>query len=165
MRTDIIEQYYRQYYRAAVVYSFSLCGKKEQAEDIAAQAFERALLLWDEDKPYFKAWLLTVCRNLWLDGLRRDKHLADRPPEELPLHAAEQVEDTFFKEDRNRQLYAAMLRLQAGYREILVCHYFCGLPLAACADLLHITENNAKTRICRARARLKTELEESGYEL
>ena len=148
MHADALEALYRDHYRAALLYALSLCGDRDLAEDLVSDAFEAALLTLDDSHPSVRYWLLRVCRHLWLDELRRRKR---RP--------------TVPREERYAALYRALRKLPDQPRELLTLHYFSGLSLRRAGELTGMTEGAAKTALCRARQRLRTILEEDGYEI
>ena len=73
MEKDILEELYRKYYSGTLLYCTALCTDTALAEDIVADAFVKAYLSLPDDVPSFQYWLLRVCRNLWLDHLRKNK--------------------------------------------------------------------------------------------
>ncbi len=160
MRQEILEQLYQQYYASALLYALSLCGQRETAEDLVADAFVKAFVSLDESHPAFSFWLLRVVKNLWLDQLRRQKRQPDWEPE--PTETPEQL---VLLDERRQALWRAMNRLSPADREVLTLHYFSGLTIPQVAQLLGRTPGAVKTKLCRLRQSLKQELEEQGYEI
>src|SRR5690606_24929517 len=72
-------------YRAAWNYSWRLCNRREDAEDLLQEALVHALRKLDQlkDDSTFKSWLLSIVRTRFLNGLRA---LKARPQtvEEMP---------------------------------------------------------------------------------
>ena len=163
MHQDALEELYRAHYRPALLYVLSLCGDMARAEDVVSQAFEIALMAPDGEVREFRSWLLTVCRNLWLDEVRRERRRHPLPPEELPLAMPEDALASVLAEERSAALYRALGRLPPKQRELIALFYFAGLPLTRIAALTGTTHAAAKTALCRARARLRHIMEEDGY--
>lgn len=84
MHSDILDELYRQYYGAALLYVLSLCRDRALAEELVHDAFVKAYLSLPDDAPSFPFWLMKVCRNLWYDHARRQKFLSAEPvPEQM----------------------------------------------------------------------------------
>ena len=75
-----LEELYRRYAGELYLYAYSLCQNEAQAQDLTAEAFCRALLALDGADAGWRSWLYKVCRNLWLDQVRRSRRLAPEPP-------------------------------------------------------------------------------------
>ena len=126
-----------------------------------AEAFVKAYLSLPDEIPSFQYWLFRVCRNLWLDHCRRNKHLSDEPPPEIPDHTT--PETVFLKNEQQRALWNAINTLSPLDRELLTLHYFAGLPLKEAAQVLGKNYPAARQRMVRLRAILKQRMEEQGY--
>lgn len=162
MDKDILEALYRQYYSAAYVYCTALCGNEQLAQDLAADAFVKAYLSLPKDIPSFRYWLLRVCRNLWIDHLRREKRFAGSEP--LPyLVSPETPETLYLKEERSRALWKAIAALSPVDRELVTLHYFSGLSLQEIAALMGKSHAAVRQRMTRLRRTLKQQMEEQGY--
>ena len=139
-------------YRAA----WSLCGSREEAEDLVQETFEKVLrrprfLHSDDDVGY----LLRVLRNTFFSQRRA----AGRRPQTTPL-----PDDIDLIEDRNAaaaesriesaELYAAIARLPDDFRDALVAIDVVGLSYKEAARSLRVREATITTRLYRARQRL-----------
>ena len=80
MEPRTLEELYRRYAGELYLYAYSLCQNEAQAQDLTAEAFCRALLALDGADAGWRSWLYKVCRNLWLDQVRRSRRLAPEPP-------------------------------------------------------------------------------------
>lgn len=162
MDSDILEELYRKYYRSTLLYCITLCGQEALAQDIVSDAFVKAYLSLPDDVPSFRYWLLRVCKNLWIDHLRRQKHMASE--EALALIAAPDTpEKTYITSERNRILWQAVGTLSPLDRELVALHYFSGLPLPEIARLTGKSYGAVRQRMVRLRSELKHRLEEQGY--
>ena len=63
-------------------------------------------------------------------------------------------------EDANGELYEAIQGLREEYRLPIVLHYMEGYRLREIADILELPMGTVKTRLMRARKRLREQLEE-----
>ena len=80
MDHDVLEELYRRHYSAAMLYCVSLCGDEHMEQDFVSDAFVKACLSLPNDVPSFQYWLLRVCKNLWIDYLRKQKFLTSSEP-------------------------------------------------------------------------------------
>ena len=161
---DVLEQLYCRYYGPTLLYTLSLCGNASLAEDIVSDAFVKAYLSLPNETPSFRFWLLRVCKNLWIDHLRREKHSAGS--ESLPfLTDPTTPEALYLQEERSRALWQAIAALSPSDREIVTLHYFSGLSLQEIAQLTGNSYPAVRQRMTRLRHTLKQHLEEQGYGL
>ncbi len=163
MQPDILEALYKKYYHTAYIYTLSLCQNKHIAEDIVSEAFEKAILSLDEDKLYFKYWILAVCKNLWIDNLRRERKRASFLKTKDNIYE-DSIESNLEVKEKNDILHKSIMSLPLNYREVLTLHYFGNLPLIEISKLMKISNSNAKTMLFRARLKLKKVLEDFHYE-
>ena len=76
MLNDRLEQLYSKYYRQVYLYALSLCRSRHQADDLTSETFFKALLSLQESTPYIKYWLFRVCKNLYLDSMRKKQKVS-----------------------------------------------------------------------------------------
>lgn len=126
-----------------------------------AEAFVKAYLSLPDEIPSFQYWLFRVCRNLWLDHCRWNRHQADEPPPEIPDHNT--PETAYLADEQQRMLWNAIGALSPLDRELVTLHYFSGLPLKDAALVLGKSYPAARQRMVRLRAILKQRMEEQGY--
>lgn len=166
MDRDILEQLYVRYYKPAFLYTLSLCKNREAAEDIVADAFEKAYLSLSDDHPSFQYWLLRVCKNLWIDLHRREKRIAENGGETLQnLTDHKSPEQSLLQGERLALLYRCIQQMPSADQELLTLHYFSNLPLKEIAMMLRVTPGSVKTRIFRARQTLKKLMKENHYDI
>lgn len=162
METEILEQLYRRYYSAAYLYCLSLCGDGHTAQDLVSEAFVKAYLSLPDDVPSFRYWLLRVCRNLWIDHCRRQKHQAGQETlESLP--DPDTPESIYLKNEQKKVLWQALNTLSPGDRELIILHYFSGLSLKEIAPLVGKSYDSVRQRMVRLRNQLRQDMEAQGY--
>ncbi|MBQ6999633.1 MAG: RNA polymerase sigma factor [Oscillospiraceae bacterium] len=162
MDADLLEQLYRKYYSAAVLYCTALSADPHLAQDIASDAFVKAYLSLPNDVPSFRYWLLRVCRNLWIDHLRKRKREASGEP---ISHMTDGItpETKYLQDEQRRCLWKCIAELPATDRELVVLHYFSGLRLQEAAALLGKSYAATRQQMVRLRHTLKLRMEELGY--
>ncbi len=157
------------------VYGLSLrmLGSPEAAEDVAQETFIRAYRRLETFRGgKFDSWLLTIAANLSRDELRRrgrrpqtsldaardDPGRADLdPPDrgETPGDAAE-------RGDLRRVLQDALLELPEDWRTIVILSDVEGLAYQEIVDATGLALGTVKSRLSRARGRLRDILRASG---
>lgn len=162
MDAELLAELYRKYYGPAVLYCTALCGDTHLAQDIASDAFVKAYLSLPNDVPSFRYWLLRVCRNLWIDHLRKRKWEASSEPLEYMADNAT-PERKYLQDEQRRCLWKAISELPPPDKELLILHYFSGMRIQEAAFLLGIRYDAARQRMVRLRRILKQRMEEMGY--
>jgi len=158
-----------------VAFRFSLlvCGHPEDAEDVMQDALLKTYrhVRQIRDPLAFRTWLYRTVRNACLIKRRRrvgEPSLMEpvEPPADSPGQGALQVADAGKRPDelaidnwRNARLEAALQALTPMYRVIVVLREIEGLSTREVADVLGISEANVKTRLHRARTKLRAQLE------
>lgn len=108
---------------------------------------------------YFKYWIFRVCKNLYLDFLKKQKEYSSETGLENILFSNETPLDKIIESEEKRYLYNLVINLQESYREILILYYYCGFSIKEISISRDITEGAAKTLLFRARRKLKIVLE------
>lgn len=157
MRQDAIEELYKLYYNDALLYSLSISGDKQTAEDVVHSAFYKALLTADGTVKNFKSWLLRVCRNDIYNRLRKDRRVESLSAErEATLtEEAENAVDNIIRREEYRALHRAMSLMKTEEREYLTLFYFEELTIAEIADVMQKSTTATKVALYRARENLK----------
>jgi RNA polymerase sigma-70 factor (ECF subfamily) len=152
--------------------AFRLTGRKAEAEDLFQELLIKALGKLDQlvtiDEP--GSWLSRVMYNLFIDEQRRfartRMHLVDEgflpgdgleglPGPDDPARNNERLE-------KLRQLDEALSQLGDEHRIIVLLHDTEGYKLTEIQELMNIPVGTVKSRLHRARARLREILSESG---
>src|SRR3954452_21249873 len=148
---------YREARDDVFAYAATLLRDRAAAEDVTAQAFERAYRRrssrYDARRGSPRAWLFGIARNAALDELRRRKRAAEvdlpGPPE-----APEPDEAAQFAVQRDA-VRAALGRLPAKDRELIALKYHADLSNAEIAAVLGVSPTNAGTLLHRAMTKLR----------
>jgi RNA polymerase sigma factor (sigma-70 family) len=161
----------------AVAFRFSLlvCGQAEDAEDVMQDALLKTYrYVSDIERPdAFRAWLFRTVRNACL--IKRRRHVGepsrleslDSPPEARAGTPAPSIDvaDRAKRPDEaaintwlGRRLREALATLAPADRMIVLLREMEGLSTREVADVTRMSEANVKTRLHRARTRLRDEL-------
>jgi RNA polymerase sigma-70 factor, ECF subfamily len=138
-------------------YVCSLLRDRAAAEDVTAQAFERAYRKRRSYRPArgsAEAWLFGIARNAALDELRRRKRHARMAtePEDLDSRPLDDVAETSLRRETVR---AALEELEPRERELVTLKYMAGLSNVEIAKVVGISESNASTRLNRTMTKLR----------
>ena len=137
-----------------------------EAEDLMIEAFsqlfakERPI----EDEGSFKAYLYKTARNLALRHKQKHRLRFLRFDELTFEPKSDTLADTeLLRSERDRQLYAAMEKLKAEYREALYLVYFENMSYRDAAAVMAQTEKQISNLVYRRKQSLKTILEQEGF--
>jgi RNA polymerase sigma factor (sigma-70 family) len=137
-------------------YTATLLRDSAAAEDVTAQAFERAYKRrsrFDARRGSPRAWLFGIARNAALDELRRRKRV---DTSELPAPTYEPGPDEAAELAAERDaVRAALSRLAARDREVIALKYHADLSNAEIAELLGVSVTNVGTLLHRAMTKLR----------
>lgn len=144
------ERYLDMVYRIALNYF----RHPQDAEDAAQEAMLR---LWRTDtnfegEDHLRRFLVRVTLNVCRDFSRSPWRKRT-----VPLESCREPE---FSTPERTELYRAVMDLPAKYRLPLYLYYFEGYAVAEVGQLLGLNPSTVQTRLARARAKLKQELEE-----
>jgi RNA polymerase sigma-70 factor (ECF subfamily) len=148
----LVERYRQSVYNLA----YSILGSREDAQDIAQEAFlaayRRLPELRDWDK--FGSWLFGTTRHLCYVLLRRRRVLGGQVPiEGADTLAAEAREST--EEDHMTMMLEAMGGLPDKYQVLLRLKYLGGYSYKVIAEMMDLPEITVKSRLFEARRMLR----------
>jgi RNA polymerase sigma-70 factor (ECF subfamily) len=136
------------------VYGYLLrrCGRREVAEDLAAETFLAAAAAARRDPatPVSVAWLIGTARHKLADHWRRAAR-DERNLHALTGAAAEPVEDPWDVRLDALQAHRTLAELGAQHRLVLTLRYVDDLPVADVAELLGRTVHATEALLVRAR--------------
>ena len=154
------------------LYTFCLrlCRLRTDAEDLFQDSWLAVLrhgARYDAQKP-FRPWLFTICLNLQRDRFRRAKrwlkvlagHQLESGRAQGLRAAADSPEGTMAGNEKKKLLETALARLDESLRLPLLLHYYCAMPLDEIADILRLAAGTVKSRLHRARERLRSLMQE-----
>ncbi len=119
MNNKDLELIYQAYYGPLFLYAFSLTHNREDAEDLVADAFVKALLSFDSGN--LKAWIYTVLKNDFYNLYKKKKKMIDGA--EIHMEWIEDPADVlrdYIKEEERRWLYTQIYQLPDRERELIL---------------------------------------------
>jgi len=153
---ESFEDLYRRTFPRVYAYVASLLRDRSAAEEVTAQAFERAYRRrssYRSGRGPVEAWLFGIARNAALDELRRRGRRA-RLEEDVAGTAAPAEEETEGLL-RRETVRAALASLDARERDLIALKFAGGLSNAEIARVLGMSESNAGTRLHRTIEKLR----------
>lgn len=137
-----------------------------EAEDLMIEAFSQ---LFAKERPIegvgsFKAYLYKTARHLALR--HKQKHrLAFLCLDELDFEPQSNtlIDTDLLRSERDRQLYDALERLKAEYREVLYLVYFEDMSYRDAATVMNKSESQITKLVYRGKQSLKVILEQEGF--
>lgn len=173
--TDAVRAYADIVYRTALSYTKA----RQDAEDVTQTVFVKLLEAEEEfaDEEHVRRWLIRVtvneCKNLWKSFWRRNVGLFEQADTETQepydwkgytrsgARRGMPPEEPLFDDSSQSALYEAVMALSKDYRIVVHLFYYEDYSTAEIAKLLHIREQTVRTRLVRARKKLKQRLEEA----
>jgi RNA polymerase sigma-70 factor (ECF subfamily) len=144
--------------RLAFRVAFSVLRQREDAEDVAQDAFARAHRRFGQlrDPDRFRSWLVRMVWRMALDKRRSAQRRVAREAAHESLRASTAERGA---EARSQILWEAIDALPEKLRSVIVLASIEGHDVAAVARLLGIPEGTVKSRLFLARQQLKDRLQ------
>ena len=158
---QIVREHSARVYRLA----YRLTGNRHDAEDLTQETFVRVFRSLHTFQPgTFEGWMHRITTNLFLDQARRRQRIRmDAMGDEADRYAsADQLaapERAFEHDNLDHDVQAALDELPPEYRAAVVLCDIEGLSYEEIAVTLGIKLGTVRSRIHRARARLRVSLE------
>jgi RNA polymerase sigma-70 factor (ECF subfamily) len=161
----LYEQHRERVFRTACRYT----GSRQDAEDILQETFIKAfshLRTFDfRISPNFSSWLIAICVNTALDGLRRRARRVDSRqislddlPADIPAGGSS-PEATATRRLAVERVRATLSILSPGQRAIFDMRFVEQMDIGEIAAALGRSESSVKTQIARALAKLRKTLD------
>ncbi|MCA1947057.1 MAG: sigma-70 family RNA polymerase sigma factor [Armatimonadetes bacterium] len=145
-------------------FAYRMSGDAELAEDAAQGAFVRSYraLGGIRDGQSFVKYLYRAALNLLKDEARRRSRKPEASMDGLERAEGGSAgpEGSLAVRERDAALHRAVLALPEEFRTVLVLHHFEEMDVEEIGRVLGIPEGTVKSRLGRARARLREQLRE-----
>jgi RNA polymerase sigma factor (sigma-70 family) len=156
-QTEGFAELYERTFPRVYAYVASLLRDRAAAEDVTAQAFERAYCKrrsYRAGRGTMEAWLFGIARNAALDELRRRKRRAGLEGEHEDT-AAPSPDDHAELALRRETVRAALASLDGRERDLIALKFAAGLSNAEIGRILGMSESAAGTRLHRTITKLR----------
>ena len=146
----LAQRYMDTIFRIAYSYLRSQADADDVTQDVLIQLYKTDTAFESDD--HLKHWLIRVtvnrCKNIFRSPWRKVEDIADYE-NSLTFDAPE-----------HRELFDAVMALDKRYRLPVLLYYYEGYSQKEIAGLLGVPEETIRTRLFRARGKLKTTLTE-----
>lgn len=149
------DQVYIEYKDRVMRYLLKKVQNLHDAEDLTSEVFLKAfkkLESFDESKASFSTWIYTVARNTVIDYYRTRK---DSTELDENLTVSEYADTSLLKNETLEILADALESLDERSRNIVILHYYNGLPLKSISDATGISYSHTKLLHNKALTELK----------
>jgi len=161
-----LRELYERHYKRVHNIAYRMLGNEDDAEELVPEVF---LKVWQkcptfQNRCRFTTWLYQITSNLAVDRLRarrtrKSASLEDLPsPEMLPGYRADEhanPEQVYLREEEARELHAAIQRLSDEERLLVTLYHLQGCSYEEIQEITGIKPANIKSKLFRARQRLK----------
>jgi RNA polymerase sigma factor (sigma-70 family) len=155
---DLLSQLFERHHRRLFNFFLRLTPDRSAAEDLVQEVFVRML----KYRHTFKSdaeltpWMFALARNAAVDQYRhRPKELQEDPEAPEPVSPVEAPSERLEKRERSELLQAALRRLPAEKRELLLLARFGEMKYEAIGELLGVSVGAIKVRVHRALKELR----------
>lgn len=125
------------------------------------EAFLKGILSLDDNHENVKAWLFMVCRNLWIDYVRKNNKLSNIDINEIEIEdSSSNTLKKLIISEESLNLYNKIIILPQSMKEVLILYYYLEVSQEKIAQIMNISNGAARTLIYRARKNLKMKMEE-----
>jgi RNA polymerase sigma factor (sigma-70 family) len=173
-KKQLLQQLMEEYGQSVARLAYTYVKDVTIAEDVAQEVFIKCYRKLDEfrQESSYKTWLFKITVNQSKDLLKSWNVKKVFPTEfsshrgnQLESSSREQTPEQFVISNERKEIIAnAVLFLPVKLREVIILYYYEGQKIEEIADLLNIKVNTIKTRLMRARQKLKKMIGGSGFE-
>lgn len=140
-------------------YIMARVQRREDAEDLCADVFEKAFRKmgdYDENRAAIGTWIYSITRNTVIDYFRKT-----RPTAELDenMAADQEIDQSLLKKETLEELAAAVEKLPPDLQNIIVLAYYERMPLVEITKWVHYSYRTVKLKHKKALELLRESLE------
>ncbi len=152
------EEIYTQYSGKILNYIRSKINSKEDAEDLQALVFTKALEKFesfDSSKSQISTWLYTIANNTVIDFFRT-RHVSEELDENSDIPFDNAGFDDILNEETLNELASALEQLDEDLRDLIILRYYNNLTLKDIAEKMDISYGKCKLMHNNALMELKS---------
>ncbi|MBU3105100.1 RNA polymerase sigma factor [Clostridium gasigenes] len=133
----------------------SIVKNEHDVQDVVNEAIVKAYENLErlKSRESFKSWLMRILVNECYTLLNRKK--------KIKLEENMAVYNICYKESDSYELMCEVEKLKLEFRTVLILFYYEDMSIKSISEVLSISQGTVKSRLSRAKAKLKTILEES----
>jgi len=162
-----LENVYEEYNRYIYHLCLKLTRNKAEAEDLMQEVWVKVVRYesYVAEVEHVKAWLTTICMNTFRDryrkNIRRSKYMMSQPETlDVPILDLVPNNDISTEEKIEKDIVTKLVQDKMGqldtiYRKTLWYFYIDQFSLAEISSIMKVSIGTVKSRLFRAKARLK----------
>ncbi|WP_144512269.1 RNA polymerase sigma factor [Bacillus sp. FJAT-22090] len=166
MESNLIEKWFNLYERDITSFLIYYTGSMD-VEDLVQETFLRAMRKNSsyDGNAHPKTWLISIARNLVIDHFRR-RRVWDRIRHMFLQDQSVSIdmERHIMMSQDNRNLYEAINKLPSNYKVVLILRGILEMSSKEVGEVIRSNENNVNVLYYRSLRKLKSLMEEEGYE-
>ena len=158
--SEPFDQAYIEHFQYVYRFVLSLCRDEALAEEIAQEAFFRALKSIDSFKGdcSIRAWLCQIAKNTYLNHVKRRRFV--HPSADIPEGASPGPEAELLSAERSRALHGALHRLEEPFKEVFTLKVFADLSHREIANVFGKNESWSRVTYHRGKQKLMEMIKE-----
>ncbi len=158
----IYESHFEHVYRLALYITHDKAAAKEVTQEAFTKAFEKYHQLKDPSK--IAAWIKTITLNTARSHFSKEKKVISLDIEKINYiqnqFSNDQANDFTYQMGLEEELSEAIQTLPEDFQDAIILKYYHDLEISEIAKITEVSEGTVKSRLYRARNRLKKELKD-----
>ena len=156
MDRETSDKLYKACYMQVYSYVMTLTKEKESAEEITQETFFKAITT---DRTFrgeseCTTWLCAIAKNLFIDEMRRRKHISASAEDAAPDSGAD-FREKLADREISLKIHMILHSLEEPYREVFSLRVFGELSFKEIGAIFTKTENWARVTYHRAKLRIQ----------
>lgn len=139
-------------------YAFSLTKNREDAEDLVADAFVKAMFSFGEGN--FTAWMYKVIRNEFINQYNKFKNIVSEQEGFSESISDEDILQNCILNEQKRWLYSEIFKMPDRERQIMILSSEGELSDKEIAAIVNVSVDNVRVTRHRVRQKLQKKYEE-----
>jgi RNA polymerase sigma-70 factor (ECF subfamily) len=152
---DIFIKIYKEYFPYVYRYLYGLTYNHQTAEDLAQEAFVKALCVLQVPNESIKAWLLTVAHNLYVDYVKKNRRLDFGDDSLLGQIKVQDFTEELMLKESTRSAFKLIEQLPENQRQVVLLCLVNELSYEQAGQVLGLSVSAITNLIYRARKTLR----------
>lgn len=152
---DIFIKIYKEYFPYVYRYLYGLTFNHQTAEDLAQEAFVKALCVLQFPNESIKSWLMTVAHNLYVDYVKKNRRLDFREDSQFYQIKVQDFTDELILKESTRSAFVLIEQLPENQRQVVLLCLVNELSYKQAGEILGISVSAVTNLIYRARKTLR----------
>jgi len=155
--THVLDELLMPHWEPVFRLAFRVTGHKEDAEDLAQEAFVRVIrnLSRFRGECAFKTWIYRIALNVCLTARRKPRQQSEDVETLSLMDPHPNPESAAMNRETQNQAREELERLHPSYREAVLLRVIGELSYEEIAEALQVTENTARLRVSRGMKQLR----------